>query len=391
MAKRLIFLIDGTNNDPTAAADADEYTNVFKLNALFDDYKVCKIDGVDIYEPQFTYYYPGLGTRFTLDNSQKGSGMIGWLNMFSQEYRQKLFGEDIEQLILRCYINICANYKSGDKIYIYGFSRGAVAARILSRFISDLGLLRVKYLYLISTLWERFRVASYLKSTEDYNTEIKQIYSDFSIEHGPNVFWRDCSIEFLGLFDTVSGDFDEKNNEFIVMRDQVVASKVRAAVHLIAMHDYRQTFRLIPLTGGDDDSVRQIWMPGVHSDVGGGYRKCFLSHIALLTMVILSEEIADLAFIEMEKKRIETEIEREREAQRIFVNDEGEDGFRPRPRSEYVAPSDRYHHIHTRMTGRLVRWKGQRRQTEYRRPFPIKHEYGDAKSRLNDWVGSMFP
>jgi hypothetical protein len=35
----------------------------------------------------------------------------------------------------------------------------------------------------------------------------------------------------------------------------------------------------------DETHLEQIWMPGVHSDVGGAYTNRFLGNLALLTMI----------------------------------------------------------------------------------------------------------
>ena len=42
------------------------------------------------------------------------------------------FGWGLEQIIAGAYQFLAANYESGDEIYIFGFSRGAYAARALA-------------------------------------------------------------------------------------------------------------------------------------------------------------------------------------------------------------------------------------------------------------------
>ena len=64
---------------------------------------------------------------------------------------------------------------------------------------------------------------------------------------------------------------------------------VKNAVQLLAIDESRSFFRPIMWTGLKDPKTKnyleQIWMPGVHSDVGGGYTNAFLSNISLLTMI----------------------------------------------------------------------------------------------------------
>lgn len=375
MPKRLIFLIDGTNNDPTAAVDSQEYTNIFKLNTIFDDYKVFNVDGKDVYEPQFTYYYPGIGTRFTIPDRETESGLISWFKKSKSQFKQLLFGDDIEQLVIRAYINLCANYKNGDKIYIYGFSRGAVAARIFSRIVSDFGLLKVKYLYLIGSLWENFRNISRIENEKKYREAMNDCLDQYRAEAKNEIFWRDSSVEFLGLFDTVSGGFDVFENSFIVMRDTIISKNVKNALHLVALHDRRDNFRLIPLKNRNGSkAVREIWMPGVHSDVGGGFSHSFISLVSLVTMAIVSEDVADLALNKEELKRnIDLAYEEVRE-KRIAVNREGRDIIY-KDRYDLILAGSEIHPVQNILDDKRILWKSTSRREAYRNEFKTADGY----------------
>ncbi len=72
--------------------------------------------------------------------------------------------------------------------------------------------------------------------------------------------------------------------------------RVKRALHLLALDETRPHFTSIAWTGLEPpvtegtpstftSALEQIWMPGCHSDVGGGYQEDFLSKVALLTMV----------------------------------------------------------------------------------------------------------
>ena len=50
------------------------------------------------------------------------------------------------------------NYEAGDKIYVFGFSRGAVAAHALTGLISHSGLLRYDNLSQTKEAWQYFIV-----------------------------------------------------------------------------------------------------------------------------------------------------------------------------------------------------------------------------------------
>ena len=74
----------------------------------------------------------------------------------SSKFRGGLFGDGFDELILQAYINLVSNYVHGDKIYIFGFSRGAVIARALTGFISYSGLLKANSTAHIEHAWNYF-------------------------------------------------------------------------------------------------------------------------------------------------------------------------------------------------------------------------------------------
>src|ERR1700722_12047947 len=114
--KRIFIGIDGTAN----SAFFDKfYSNVYRINLAL---QFRAKDG----SPQLFFYFSGVGTA-----SYKWLGLLG-----------KAFGEGIDALILQAYVNLVSNYEPDDKIYVFGFSRGAVAARALTGLISRSGLVR---------------------------------------------------------------------------------------------------------------------------------------------------------------------------------------------------------------------------------------------------------
>jgi hypothetical protein len=66
----------------------------------------------------------------------------------------------------------------------------------------------------------------------------------------------------------------------------------------LAIDECRSFFRPLMWTGrkNDETHLEQIWIPGVHSDVGGAYTKRFLGNIALLTMIDRAIEKTPLSF-----------------------------------------------------------------------------------------------
>ena len=100
------------------------------------------------------------------------------------------------------------------------------------------------------------------------------------------------SIEFLGVWDSVYGISSElalRESLFkeLRFRNFNLDESVKHGVQILAVDDTRRLFH--PMTwdgaGRDSQKMEQIWMPGVHSDIGGGYEKSFLSTVSLFAMI----------------------------------------------------------------------------------------------------------
>ena len=95
-------------------------------------------------------------------------------------------------------------------------------------------------------------------------------------------------IEFLGVWDTVIGPHNEamifENFRF---KNLKLDRNVKVGVHIVSIDELRKSFK--PLLWQhkpcNDQKQYQIWMPGVHSDIGGGYKHNALSNISLITMI----------------------------------------------------------------------------------------------------------
>ncbi len=107
MSKTIILLADGTGNGAAALFK----TNVWRL------YKA-----LDLSEPppagearQIAYYHDGVGT-----STFKPLAILGGV-----------FGVGLKRNIVHMYAFLCRKYEPGDRIYVFGFSRGAFTARVL--------------------------------------------------------------------------------------------------------------------------------------------------------------------------------------------------------------------------------------------------------------------
>jgi hypothetical protein len=184
------------------------------------------------------------------------------------------------------YTNLASNYSPGDKIYLFGFSRGALAARALSSLISKPGLLKdTRLVYEFPKVWKYFMNQ---KGSTPNQAELRRLWDDF--KHSLWAGKEAPQIEFIGVFDTVPGYNWDRKRIFTELRitDLNLESRVKAAVHLLSIDDRRLPL-FEPLMWHKFQAGRQallqIWMPGVHSDVGGSGGGVFIGRVALLTML----------------------------------------------------------------------------------------------------------
>jgi len=233
MAKNLIFCFDGTDNEPDDARPKKKWfglggtkdnsvSNIFKLHLLFGG----DLNNNPTSDSQHSFYYTGVGTY--------GS----WL-------RQKvnaLFAPsemDVKDILNKAGGHLITHYQPGDKIFIFGFSRGAALAR---------------------------RFAAVVKSRY-----LKDMTTD------------DQMVRFLGVFDTVAAikkkKIDEMPKTKVVFENFTISPQIQEALHLVSLDENRKAFR--PTLMNKDDRVSELWFPGAHSDVGGGYAKHGLSDVAL--------------------------------------------------------------------------------------------------------------
>lgn len=252
MAKNIIILSDGTNQK----GGVDYNTNVYKLFNMLEDRTA----------NQIVYYDPGLGT-----NWKKTIGAItGW--GFSRN-------------ILECYRFLFENFEADDRIYLFGFSRGAATVRSLSGLIHLIGILPQSRPDLIREAFRIYKIRNKKRR--------EKVSKEFISKH--HTMW--CKVRFLGVWDTVAAlGFPLKWVSALL--DNLVPHKfhsfelsesVEFARHALSIDDERKTFHPTiwdPLKENHPpDRMKQVWFCGVHTDVGGGYKEEDLSNISLQWMV----------------------------------------------------------------------------------------------------------
>ena len=265
----LIVCCDGTWNTPEQMDQGVPVpTNVVRLyNSLAERTSTGR--------EQLRYYHPGVGTEG------------GWV----QRLKEGGIGDGLARNIQSAYRWLAGNWQPGDRIFLFGFSRGAYTVRSLAGMLGTCGLADLRGCE-EGVLWKRVETVF----TQGYRKG--RPAADWGKEwvfHEPVPGDRRIPIELVGVWDTVGAlgipddmallnVFDDRNQ--YTFHDTRLGASIRHARHAIALDERRETFEpTLWEDANDGDRVIQLWFPGVHSDVGGGYAETGLSDGALSWMI----------------------------------------------------------------------------------------------------------
>ena len=175
-----------------------------------------------------------------------------------------IMGRGINRQIRRAYGYLASRYRPGDRIYLFGYSRGAYAVRSLAGIIDRVGLVR-----------------------SDAATErnIRQVYRHYETgghSQAAHAFARlychDAPVvQMVGVFDTVKSlglrfpllwKITARHHEF---HNHSLSRCVKAGYHALALSEARAVYA--PVMWQSDAQwpgrLEQLWFPGCHGDVGG--------------------------------------------------------------------------------------------------------------------------
>lgn len=255
VARNLVILCDGTSNQ--VEGDLSNVLKLYRMSGQTEDQRV--------------FYDPGVGTIGN-DSSwarlrQKVSSMLSMAT-----------GAGLDDNIVDAYRYLCSTYEAGDRIFLFGFSRGAYTVRALAGLVHMVGLLRPDQVNLAS-----FALNAYKHSAEKDNLRIAWDFARV-------LRTRRATIHFVGVWDTVASMIVPRPDRLYVPSLRTlpytrVNPSVRVFRHAIAIDERRRMFRLNQWVDGQEfvedpfadppssvpqDSA-QMWFAGNHSDVGGGY------------------------------------------------------------------------------------------------------------------------
>lgn len=284
MGKNIVLCADGTGNKGGYTPDS----NVYKIYKAVDIHNKGK--------EQITFYDNGIGTE-TNKYVRAAAGALGL---------------GFKKNVCDLYHFLARNYVPGDQIYLFGFSRGASTIRAFTGFVATCGLVDGKEMK-EDDLWDRVKDA--------YKAYVK-----FSKKRSLAEKWREgksrniIPIKFIGVWDTVSSlGFPQRwfipsigmlvLNIFFKVLDYLsdpffphrfynykLTENVEFAYQALAIDDARTSFW--PRVWNETNHpkpVEQVWFAGMHSNVGGGYHRAGMAHVALEWMMIRAKN-NDLIF-----------------------------------------------------------------------------------------------
>lgn len=274
MAKNILIFADGTGNEGGLLPD-ESRTNVYQL------YRATRVGPTSSIDPekQLAFYIPGIGTPLPGRTSK-------WQQL--KETAQQAYGGGITKKVIDCYVAIIGVWRPGDRIYLFGFSRGAYTVRCLAHVLELIGIptkesnghalnldpkrLRKLAASAVATLY-RFGLPIQDAKKRDNNA------GSFCASHacitGPE---QGAVPYFIGVWDTVAAL--GWAHLWPVTYDQHFPKTARFARHAMAIDEYRKDFVRVPWGGsgtvlqgqpGEPEPFQQIWFAGNHADIGGSY------------------------------------------------------------------------------------------------------------------------
>jgi len=305
MTKNIILLSDGTGN----AAGSPHKTNVWRLYKAIKDCEIIASKPVKnaktavntkAQKKQIAFYDDGVGTSSFIVKRLLGQA----------------FGWGLKRNVKDLYRNLCQVYNEGDKIFILGYSRGAYTARILAALIANQGIItrfddEIELDKEIEGAYDDFRHEIFVPSLLTFPIWLfRKLTKEERLTNNRKLYNpkdKKPLIEFIGVWDTVDAygaPIDEITRGWdmiiwpLTAKDRNLSPAIKSAYHALALDERRKAFEPVLWNEyqkqTDDDrqetsyhvtNIEQVWFPGVHANVGGGYPDDSLAYTSLNWMI----------------------------------------------------------------------------------------------------------
>ncbi len=291
-SKRLILCEDGTWLDSDNASLKGSIAIPSNVTRISRAIKAVSSDGI----PQVVYYHFGVG----------GGG--GFLSKFAG-----FNGSGIDEIIREGYEFLCSNYTPGDEIFIFGFSRGAYTARSIAGLIDQIGILTKDGLPDLPEIYRDIKYQydnGYAPKHPDVPFPNKPSARDPAYKEGlqrRRLTQLDVPIKVVGVWETVGSlgvpkvpfltriGIQSNTMKYYRFHDTALGDCVEFAFQALSLDERRYSFQpcLWEKLEGNQTVLRQVWFPGAHSNVGGGYDDQQIATITLAWMVAQCQPFLD--------------------------------------------------------------------------------------------------
>ncbi|KAF2645009.1 hypothetical protein P280DRAFT_185668 [Massarina eburnea CBS 473.64] len=379
MFKRLIVACDGTwlnSDNGMVNGKLSVPSNVTRISRAI---KAVSQDGI----PQIVNYHYGVGTQ-----GGKFNRMLSGTT-----------GEGLGDNVREAYSFLANNYHVGDEIFLIGFSRGAFTARSIAGLIGEIGLLTKKGLNSLPEVFEDVRERrnpKYVPKNPDspFPNKPSANSSRYADELERRGLTRlDIQIKAIGVWDTVGSlgaprvgwltkvGLQSSESKEMSFYDTKLSPCIENAFQALALDERRSAFHpaVWEKPEGNRTTLRQVWFPGVHSNVGGGYDDQQLANITLAWMM---SQLAP--FLDMRNEYL---FEQDDENENYY--DDRDEGIRPWSFGEiYNSMSGLF-----TVGGAATRTPGQYYATDPNtgrptdRPLRLTNEYIHASARTRIRLG----
>ncbi|MBR0793305.1 DUF2235 domain-containing protein [Bradyrhizobium manausense] len=278
--KNLVICCDGTGNEIS-----ENISNVLKL------YRCLR--KTDRTQPrQMVFYDPGVGTVTEPSTWNRWKSNIKLVLGLATGY-------GLDDNVLSAYCFLVEHYAPGDKIYLFGFSRGAYTVRVLAGLIHKVGLISPEQANLAGSgliAYKQYSGTGHGNAISDLDFDVdeqgplpKDAF-DLAAQFARITSTRWPTIHFIGVWDTVASvivpradrlfwpsleelAFTLRNPSVNIFRQAMAIDERRCMFRLKAYEEPQEYWsnRYVPDEKKVPQDILQVWFAGVHSDVGGGY------------------------------------------------------------------------------------------------------------------------
>jgi uncharacterized protein (DUF2235 family) len=280
--KNLVICCDGTGNEIS-----ENISNVLKLYRCL---RKAEATG----GRQEVFYDPGVGTVTEPSTWHQIKANVNLVLGLATGY-------GLDDNVLAAYCFLVEHYAQGDRIYLFGFSRGAYTVRVLAGLIHKIGLISPEQGNLAGSGVVAYKqysgtgrgndIADVQNLGHDEDGPVIKDQFDLAAQFARITSSRWPTIHFIGVWDTVASvivprldrfffvpsleelAFTLRNPSVNIFRQAIAIDERRCMFRLKAWIEPQEFWRGRYQEGETKEAqdTLQVWFAGVHCDVGGGY------------------------------------------------------------------------------------------------------------------------